>query len=285
MKRPIICLIVVFAGLIAGCSQEEGTPVIARVGDSRLTLQDIEESVPPEYLPFMTQQQYKDYVQRWVDSEVLLAEAVKRKIDRDPAALRQLERIRREVLAAQLISQACPPSGDVSDLQIQRYYEQHQNEFVRSQWELKSLHLLVLDNRLAWTLRQQITPDNFLALARQHSIDPVDDPEKAAYKTAGEMLPELAGVLMGIRVGGITNPIQTPHGSYIVQLLDKQPPKSVRPLSEVREEIANRLTAEEQKKDVANLISTLKSGLVVEMNLRQIPGLDSAHSGARTVLP
>ncbi len=274
------------AGLffLAGCStKEEGTPVIARVGDAKLTLSDLQESIPPEYLPFMTRQQYQEYVEHWMESEILYNEAEKRKLDSNAAVRLQIQKARRDILVSQLINQLCPPSEDVSDLQVQRYYEEHRSEFIRTQWEIKSLHMLIPDQKVAWAVRQQITDDaGFLDLARKHSIDPVDDPQKIRYVEADKMLPELAGVILGIRVGGTTNPIQTAKGNYIFRIVDKQAPKSIRPLSEVRDEIINRLAAEKQKQQVQDLVAKLKTGLVVRINLAEIPGPDSGKIAAQT---
>lgn len=269
--------------ILAGCGgKDEGTPVIARVGEATLTLSDLEESVPTEYLPFMTSQQYKDYVEHWIESEILYNEAAKRKLDTNTAVRLQIKKARRDILVSQLINQLHPQSEEISDLQVQRYYEEHPSDFVRTQWEVKSLHMLIPDQKTAWAVRQQITDDeSFLDLSRKNSSDPVDDPQRVRYVGANKMLPEIADVILGIRVGGTTNPIQTAKGHYIFRVLDKQAPRSIRPLFEVRDEIVNRLAAEKQKQEVQELVAKLKSSLVVEVNLAELPGLDSGKIAAQ----
>jgi parvulin-like peptidyl-prolyl isomerase len=143
------------------------------------------------------------------------------------------------------------------------------------------MHILTTDQQKAWWVRNKVEKESFLDLAKNYSIDPVGDPEKTPFVSANEMIPELAAVAFNIRTGGTTNPIKTSRGFYIIRIIDKQPPESVRSLAELREEIMNLLTAEQQKRQLEQLVENLKSTLPVETNYNILPG----QTDSLSVLP
>lgn len=273
MKPRFIAILAVCVSVLfthCGKKSENAIPV-AQVGDAILTLEDVMASIPPEYSAMVTQQQYRDYVRRWVENEILFQEALHQKFHQLPGISRQIHKARRDILVAQAIQHLCPAVSDISEFRIQQYYEKHQEEFIRHQYEIKSLHIRVPEKKQARDVQRQINPHNFIQLARRHSVDPVDDPEKVPFVSAADMLPEIARFAFKTRPGGTTNPIHTPRGYYIVRVLEKEPPRTLRSLAEVREQIVNRLTAEKQKNQVEALVEKLKLKIPVATYLERLP--------------
>jgi parvulin-like peptidyl-prolyl isomerase len=134
------------------------------------------------------------------------------------------------------------------------------------------VHILLPDSAKAFLVRKMIGPDNFLQLARQYSIDPVEDTANVHYVSSNDMVPEVGAVAFTIRIGGTTPCIRSQRGYYILRILDKQPPGSLRAMADVREEIINRLNARKQKIHAEELLEKLKNKTAVELRLEQIPG-------------
>jgi peptidyl-prolyl cis-trans isomerase C len=246
--------------------------VVARVGDATLTMDEIKNRIPPEYSDFITYEQNVDYVKRWIDSEILYQTALKRKIHQEPAIKKRLEKMQKDLLMSEMISRLCTQTSDVSEMEIEKYYRENMEQFMRKETEIKYVHMSIKTLGEAWRIRNQIIPDNFLILARKYSIDPVTNIKSLSFVTRNEVMPELAEVIFDIKIGGITPPIKTPFGYYIVKIIDKKGPGSARPLAMVKEEIINHISSKTQKIRLDRVISNLRKRLIVEYNLNLIPG-------------
>lgn len=245
---------------------------VARVGRAVLAEQDLRERIPPEYSDFITREQNIDYVKRWIDAEVLYQTALARDVDKEPEIRSRIRKMKRDLLVSEMISRLSSQTADVSDDDIEKYYQENVEKFTRTETDVKYVHLCVRTLAEAWKIRQQVTPDNFLELARQYSLDPVADPGSQPYLTRNEIMPELAEVIFDIKVGGTTPPIKTPFGYYLVKIIDKQLPGTLRPVESVREQIISHLSSQTQKTRLDEIVADMRKNLVIEYNPALVPG-------------
>ncbi|OGJ88342.1 MAG: hypothetical protein A2268_05535 [Candidatus Raymondbacteria bacterium RifOxyA12_full_50_37] len=245
---------------------------VARVGNSTLTVEDINNRIPPEYSDFISYEQNVDYVKRWIDNEILYQAAVNREIDKEPEIRERLKKMQKDLLVSEMISRLCTKTPNVSDEAIEKFYREHLAEFTRNETEIKYIHMCLKTLGEAWNIRRQVTPDNFITLARQYSIDSIEDINTLQYVTSREVMPELTSVIFDIKIGGTTPPINTPLGFFIVKIMDKQTPGTVRELRDVRDEVINRLSSQTQRVRLEEIISDLRKKMIVEYNVSLIPG-------------
>lgn len=248
------------------------SPVVARVGEAVLTAEDIQKRIPSEYSDFITYEQNVDYVKRWIDSEILYQTALQRRIDQEPEVKQRLEKMRKDLLMSEMISRLVAQMGDVTDADIEKYYQDNSSRFQRKDTEIRFAHICVRTLAEAWRVRDRITPDNFFLLGKEVSIEPMEDTLNLPYVTKVQVTPELADVIFDIKIGGTTPPIKTPGGYYIVKILDKQVAGSVKPLKTVREEILNQISTQTQRVRLDEIIASLKKRLNVEYHLNTVPG-------------
>ena len=104
--RLVTALVItsVTATIITQCNTKPSSPVIARVGKSILTVEDFQKSIPPEYSDQITREQNINYVKQWIDTELLFKEAMRQKIDRDPVIRDRLEKMKKDLLAAEMMN-------------------------------------------------------------------------------------------------------------------------------------------------------------------------------------
>jgi hypothetical protein len=261
------------------------SPVVARVGSAYITTEDIQKRIPAEYSDFITYEQNVDYVKRWIDSEILYQTALQRKIDLEPEVRQRLEKMRKDLLMSEMISRLCTQMADVNDADIEKYYQENSNRFLRKETEIRFSHVCVKTLAEAWRIRDRITPDNFYALGKQFSIEPMEDSLSVPYVTKAQVMPELSNIIFDIKIGGTTPPIRTPMGFYIVKILDKQMPGSVKPLKSVREEILNQISSQTQRVHLDEIIASLKKKLHVEYHLALVPGKLEAKSESESDAP
>jgi hypothetical protein len=252
--------VIISVGLLAGCEHKPSSPVIAQVGNDMLTVQDLYQSIPPEYNASISHEQYVNYVKQWIDNEVLYQEALRRGLDREKALRLRLAKMKRDLLCAELISRyaVTGESLSVSDSMIRDYYEQHKAQFVRTKPVVKFLQIVVDDQTLAWTLCAKASIENFAALAAKFSKVPVEDSAKAPFVVVDNLPGDMGQVLLRTRVLGTPEPFKTNLGWHVLRLLDKQDKGTRSTLDEVRDEIVDRLSTQVQKQEIARILSDLR---------------------------
>jgi hypothetical protein len=264
--------------LVCACGQRTDSPVVARVGDAVLTLDELHASTPPEYRERITKEQNIGYVKQWIDAELLYQEALRRKLHKKPDIRHRLERMRRDMLSAEFLSRTHLSASQVhiSDSAVQAYYENNSAEFVRPK-DVVRYAQMVLDNYgLAVEVRNKATAANFLTLAATHSKQPVDDPRSLPYVEEDALPPKVAAALAGAPAGSTRGPVRMEDGYYLLHVLDRQEAGSVAPLEEVRTDIIDNLTTLVQKQEIENLLSTLRMQTDVTLDLETIPGAPGA---------
>lgn len=277
-----IAISVLLMGLT--CEEKKASPVVARVGSSVLTLDDIYSSIPPEYSGRLTRQQHVNFVKQWINNELLYQEALRLKLNREKDIRDRLAKMKRDLLSAELLSRRTPSSQDIriTDDMVLRYYQEHQPEFIRQQKVFRYLQIVVGQFVTAWKVRNQVTKDNFVDLAAKYSQVPVEDPRNVPYLEESMIPPELRDVLSGLRVGGTTAPLKLSNRFVVVRLLDKQNKGTQATLGEVRDEIIDRLSTEVQKKKIDAILSTLRMKTDVSFNFDLLPGAPTAEPEENT---
>ena len=265
------------AALLAGCKEDakKGT-VLAQVGSSSLTLEELRESFPAEYEQLIRREQYLDFIKRWIDDEVIYQQALKNRMDDDPQVKRRVDRLTRKLLIEEFLARENPAEAfEPDETAMNQYYEMHKEEFRRTVPEIKYVHLRVQTSKQAEALRWRIQTDQaFITQAAAQSLDPV--PESIAslpYKKQSELPPCLAQDAAATRIGANTPPISCPDGTYIVRVLDRLEAGSQIPFAEAKDEISATLLVQRKDKLLDGRIAKYKAGAAISYNLDQIPGL------------
>ncbi len=272
----------VVAGILAiGCVRAPDSPVVARVGDAVLTLEDLYRSIPPEYRDRITREQNVNYVNQWIQTELLYQEALKRKLHKERDVRMRLAQMERNLLSAELLSreQASASGTALADSTVQEYYAQNQEMFRRADEVVRMVQLVVEKYGTAVSLKSQITPQNFQQVAAEHSIAPVDDPHSAPYVPMSELPDEFRNALRYAQPGVTAGPVKMEDGYYLLHMLDRQPAGSIAQLDEVRDRIVDQLTAQRQKMQVERLVSSLRMQTNVTYLFDAIPGARSPAPG------
>lgn len=118
-----------------GCQKPVERPddILAIVGDAMLTERMIEESVGSHSR--VSEKARQDYVNRWIDHELLYRQAGKLGLQKDQTLRRELDRIERDLMVRALVEQEVDRRIRISDADIQGYYEQNPSEFLFTQDE------------------------------------------------------------------------------------------------------------------------------------------------------
>ena len=273
----VICTVL----FLAGCdgqflpSKKPTSPVIARVGNAVLTIDDLSASIPPEYRDIITYEQNAHYVRQWMSTELLYQEALRRKVDKESVIKARLQKMRKDLLSAEIINRnSLNSSSEVSDQAIREYYEQNRNQFIREHDVVKYQEIVVQDLNLAWEIRNTVTHEKFNDVLAAHSKIPLTNFETPPFVPMDAVPPFLRARIVTLAVPSIGGPYRSDDGFYIVRILGKHDRGAISTLEEVYDEIAARLTNMTQKGEIDRLIADLRLKTNVEFNTDLIPGSD-----------
>ena len=110
-----------------GASDETVDPLeyLVRVGDHTLSEEDFQALIPAEFSGLLTQAEKRDYLDRWVDTELLVLAAEQRGLMDDPELKLRLLQQQREFIANQLLQQVLEERVVVTEGEIADYYAKH----------------------------------------------------------------------------------------------------------------------------------------------------------------
>lgn len=136
--RLLVLAIAAFATLAAGMmagGDEERSPdaVVAAVGGEKVTERDLDEMLdlmsPMERRSYEGPEGRKILLDVWIKNNILVAEAERVKLDKDPQVKRDIEDARTRILASTYFQRYIAESLGVPDAEIARYYEAHKEDF------------------------------------------------------------------------------------------------------------------------------------------------------------
>lgn len=254
------------AAIIAfhGCGEEVDQPSpgveeggIVRVGDAVLTEDDLDNLLPTgEKLPF-TPEEKRLFAERWVDTEILCREAIKRGLGDDPRIRFRLEALEREILSEHLVYLELRDRTWVSEREIEDNFNKHKKEYL---YEYRVSHILVNTLEEAEKVAELLGRRSFAWVANRHSVDPVAGRGgDLGYLTKGNMIPEFENVIFGMKAGEISNIVKSDFGYHIIKLVGMRESLVKVGLEDVRENIMNALVIEKREKAYRDFLDSLRS--------------------------
>lgn len=254
-------LAVAIAAVAAACQRKAPEArAVARVAEARLTEADIEARIPTHLIGRVTVQDKRRIAEGWVEEELLYQEALRRKLDEDPAVEERVSRAVRDMLVAELLEREFQKDAAVTDEEIRAYYESHQEDFVRDRPEIRARHILVEDKSeqdQVW--RQLRGGELFDQMAREESIDAsAEAGGDLGYFTEDMVDPAFWEACEKAKVGRRVQ-VVTRLGRHIVEVLDRREAGTVKDLTEVWGEIRQRILVERRQAKRMELLAGLRN--------------------------
>ncbi|MFP4164720.1 MAG: peptidyl-prolyl cis-trans isomerase [Chitinispirillaceae bacterium] len=261
--------------ILAVCSSKPSSPVIARVGKSVLTLDDLFNSIPPEYSEQITHEQNANYVRQWIRTELLFQEALRRKIDREKEIKARLDKMKKDLLSAEIVNRCSRQNEEtISDKAIREYYEKNKKQFIREKDVVRYQEIVVDELSTAREVRREVNEDNFGEVAAVRSKYPSSDPENTPFISVNAIPPVLRKAITRASAPSIIGPVKTDEGYHIIRVIRKLEKGGICTEQEVREEIISQLSNASQKGEVERLVAELRLKTDVEFNFDLIPDSD-----------
>lgn len=260
IRCPLIWLL--GAGLLWTCSSRQAPEgVVAQVGEAVLTTGDLEAFLPAELGVAQGPAERAQFVENWVEEELLYQEALARRLDQNARTQQLLAQARKDLLVAALLNAEFDgQEAQISERVIQDYYAQHREDFLRAKPEIRASHILLASASDANAKRQALKHGaSFEELARLHSLD-------QETKVRGGDLgyfseddhPVLWEACRRLPVNTLSSPVQTQYGFHLIQVLDRQEAGTIKELDQVRPQIVEALVRQDYRQRLDELVGRLK---------------------------
>ena len=257
------------------CTKGEETGVVARVGQSVLTLQELRECTPGTGTE-IARSQAERYIQHWIESELLYQEALKRGVDKQAEVQRALKEMSRDYIISAFSDQTADAAVSVSDEEVQNYYQEQKDEFQAEADLYHLLLILVQSQNEALRLRRALaggTP--FSEIAGRSSLDGSRrQGGDLGYVPLSALSPMLARAVSSMQPGSLSAPVKSELGYNLIRLVDVQRKGALRALEEVRPVIEQRITARKKEEALQNLISRLSSEAALYTDMTTLESLE-----------
>ena len=266
---------------------EPGDQAVARIDGRTVWVSDVKREAIAQGLigegePLdITSDLFRRVMDEVVDQKLLAAEALKRKLDKDPAAQRKLAAARERILGDMLVESTV--SNAVNENAIRGLYQEQLKLSKRSE-EIHARQIVVATAQEAETIKKLMsTGASFEALAMEKSTDAATrfNGGDLGYFTTDVMPPAYEANLKSAKVGQLVGPFAVDGGMALVKVEDRRLEQPIT-LEAARPQIIRFLTYDQ----VRDLLEKLRSRAKVQTLIKappEVPGApkepDSAHAG------
>ncbi len=263
---------ILLALVFHGCSrQAANSPVLARVGDSQLTLDDARQHVDTSRSDVADQ--LRRFVGAWINAELVFQEARRKGIEKSDIVQQRSNEALRQITINEFLDQVLfREAGTVSDDSLRRYYTNHAPEFVVRE-DMIQANIAFFGSREKASAFSASVSQGMPWAAVMHNLFP--DTQKASallgssagkYYTVHTIVPpELWRVCQGLGPGEVSYPVRAGEAFVIVQVLKAVKQGTPASYDIARDEVLQRANVEHRQHLYDSLLTTLRSRYIVQV--------------------
>ena len=244
---------------------------LARVNGHVITLEEFEQEMErlpePAKLQMISDDERRKFLQELINQELLLQEAKKRRLHENEEILTDVEKYKKGLIINALGEELCLGKDEVSDEEMEAYYQENKKEFVLEQVWIRHILLKTLEE--AKEIKKRLHQgEDFVTLAKQYSIWP---PTKMKGGDLGYIKRGMAhksfeeAAFSLKKPGDLSDIVKTEFGYNIIRLEDKIGPRQLT-FSEVQDEIRNKLRKKKREKILTTYLQDLREKAQVRIN-------------------
>lgn len=245
-----------------GQSLETSLPV-ARVNEKTLYKDDFEAYLPGSYSGALTLGDKQMYLDRWITTELLYEAALQGGSALTPEIELRLEQFKKDLIADRLVQGVIRERAVVTETEVQEYYTAHEDEYTR---ELRVSHILVNSWEEADKVEGVLQKNTFGWVERRHSIDKhTGVGGDLGFLSKGNMIPEFEEVVFDMKIGEVSDVIESELGYHFIKLTDAREARSKLSLEDVAEDISRILLLDKRAAVYDSLVATVRKGAHIEI--------------------
>jgi peptidyl-prolyl cis-trans isomerase C len=283
-------------------------PVVAKGKGITITADEfkarLDEQSPFIRARYSSLDRKKEFLDNLIRFEVLAKEAEKQHLDRDPDVQNTLKKIMVQKLV-QKNFQDTGGTGDVPDADIQKYFDDHKDEYNRPRrvrvaavvWNApqgspeRAKKAALAQKALAkLKVEEKKNTLAFAQIVSEFSEDVATKPLQGdlQFKSQDELAraysKEVSEAAFKLKAGETSPVVQAPQGLYLLKYTGEQP-ELVRTLDQVKAQIANRLHREKKTKEFDEWLKKLRDGAEVKTDDKALEAIEVAPAPAPPGIP
>ena len=277
VKRSSLWLSALLFGA-AGCArQDAGGTTVARIDNTVLTLEHVRAQF--DSASGVSDAQLQQYIQRWMNDELLFAEAQRRNLTQTPEIERHLTDMRRRLAIQALLDEEIYNTANTvnSESDVREYFNAHKSEFTLTR-DAVLVSFVLLNSRDAATefrnamLRGTSWTKALADLLAGSNASHVLSVSDSAYYTQATLAPqELWRGAMNMKENEPSFPISTTSGFYVLIPWKVFRQGQTADLGYARPEIEERLTIERRRRKYEGLLANLRATHDVQVLVSGVP--------------
>lgn len=263
-RKALAALIVPAAIALQGCQQPPAVPtqVVARVNGAEISVHQLESAARVERAMQPGEPDRGMLLEKLIDRQLAVQQALERKLDRQPEVLQRLEELRRDALATAYAEAVAAASARPSQSAVEHFYAGHPELFAqRKIYRLRELALPVESPLAAEAKRRLATREPLEEIARWLAGEGVRAGTTDVLRAA-EQLPMQALERLHGAAEGQTVVFESPRTLYAYRVLGFQ--SAPLDLAAATPLIAEHLARQEGRKAVAAELKALRSVAAIE---------------------
>jgi len=270
-QLKFIVLIILF---IWGChsSPKKDEKVIVVIGNGKLTLEELVNTIPPSLLSKISKEQLDNYIQQWIEMELIYREALHKGLDKQKDLVKELEDAKREILVRNYLESYLAKTEKVTEEEAREYYNENRSSYLLHSDEVRALHILTASSREAQKAYDRIRKgEDFETVAREVSIDYAQNKRiDLGYFSRQELLPEIASQVFRTRTGRVTRPLKSSFGYHIFKIVSRRKKGEYIDFEEVKDQIEARLMTIKRNERYRDLILGLRNKTDYKLNVEPL---------------
>lgn len=176
---PVITIALFAAVLLSSCveaDEADTSPVIAKVGNSSLTLNEAFHQIPGHVLVQDTIAAVSAYKEQWIQTKLKINEAERQQVWNTPGFQERYERLRLQLMENMLTEYILKQNKDqlvVTRDEAQNYFQAHKDKFVLDERYIRFRHIKTSTRAAAENARRDIMRGiNWSTVVESYSIQP-----------------------------------------------------------------------------------------------------------------
>jgi peptidyl-prolyl cis-trans isomerase C len=246
--------------------ENKGKPLV-EVNGQALTEEAINAELSLAFEDSIPRRAKLDYLNRWIENELLYQEAKKRGLDKNPEVKIRIKQAVKDVLVLSLLKDQSAKQIQISDEEAKKFYEQNKDFFKRDQDEIRASHILFSTQAQAENAYDRIkNGEDFKLLAQELSLDSQtrNSGGDIGYFNLSSVPPVIANAASKLQVGQISPPFKTEMGYHILKVTDRKPKGSLREFAEIKDRLIAQMRERKKSEAVARLLEELRSKAKIE---------------------
>jgi parvulin-like peptidyl-prolyl isomerase len=220
--------------------------VVARVGNEVLSQQMMARRMQWKGMGL---DQKNEFIKTWVNRELLFQEAKRNGFGQSEELKLEKELLEKEYAVQKLLERTFLEKIQVTDQEIQVYYEQNQDLFIVDEDEVRALHILADTKEQADLARREIqTGKPFEEVVQMYSVGAFKEQSgDMGFIRSEAVIPEIGRIAFHLQENELSQVIQSSYGYHIIKIITKRRKGSVKDLADVYEIILQHLRVKKER--------------------------------------